>query len=1105
MEMDSSKEQERAEVKALASRLMHLFYCEGDAMSVAGLFAPEFTWFGAGEEQYIAGRQAAEAMFRQFQHNIPPCSIAEEEYDAIEPAPGIYVVSGRMWLTTAPEVELYARVHQRVTFVFQKGEHGFRCAHIHNSNPYQEMLGGEIFPEKIARQSYDYVQERLAELEDRTTQQNRQLEVVMASIAGGLKISNDDDTYSYAFVSKEAAALFGYTVEEFMAATGGTAVGAVYPPDLAHALADCAEAFKDGGLAYSTRYRVPCKDGSLKWVIDSGKKAQDAEGRWMVNSLYLDVTQEEEAAQRLKRQTELLTSIYDTVPCGILRFVKRAGGGYDLVSLNHAAAALLGYGDLESAARDWRGGVLGTVVEADRAMLLQMYQKLVQVGDRQDGEYRALWPDGSLHWLEATNMVVGKTAEGDAVIQRTIIDITQRILLQRQLESEQEMYRVAMESSADILFEYQMKEDRLITYEPLPGQGVARRELADYSKMLADGQVVHPEDAQAAIDNICKGRAEMFEARVRVPDGPPDEYFWHQISSRLIEQEGRPYRVVGTIRNIHTMKERLSENSQRLHMSQSALQAISGTYVCILYVNLTEDQYYAVRLPEEGDALAFQRAGGFSDELLRQLLQQVQAEDRPQVAQVCGRDALLSGVGGHREVEFRRGDPEGRGTWLRLEIHPVSVENADQKIAILTLRNVSQEKQQALERQAEEAAAKRALEEAYEGARRANHAKSEFLSRMSHDIRTPMNAILGMATIAEHSIADREKVADCLGKIQSSGGLLLGLINEVLDMSKIESGSVSLSEGDFWIDGMIDAVVQVIRPDLESKGQCLTLEKDVQNEAVCGDVMRVQQVLLNLLSNAVKYTGEGGHIRLAVTEKLSRHSNVGCYEFTVEDDGIGMTQQFQEKLFQPFERAEDPRVSQVQGTGLGLAIAQNLVQMMNGSIRVESQLDRGTRFTVTLFLKRRQQGAAAVPPEEEAPAAAAEFPPGTRLLLVEDNDINREIARELLEMAGLAIDCAADGRQGVEAFAAHPPGTYALILMDIQMPVMNGYQATEAIRRLGRTGERPDGGVIPIIALTANAFADDVYRARQAGMNEHVTKPLELDRLMATLHRWIDR
>ena len=242
---------------------------------------------------------------------------------------------------------------------------------------------------------------------------------------------------------------------------------------------------------------------------------------------------------------------------------------------------------MEEGLRDWHGGLLGSVLEEDQEMLRQTYFQLHRVGDRQDREYRVRWGDGSLHWLEGTNMVVGSTEDGDSIIQRTLIDITQRKILQQQLNQEQEMYRVAMESSADIMFEYLTDSDTFISYEPRPRQGVKRRKLSGYSKLLSDKSFIHPEDAPAAMDNICNGCGESFEMRVVTPDSAPGYYQWHRISSRPIYHSGRLTRVVGTIRNIHAMKETLLENSTRLHMNQSALQAISGVYLSIFYVNLT--------------------------------------------------------------------------------------------------------------------------------------------------------------------------------------------------------------------------------------------------------------------------------------------------------------------------------------------------------------------------------------------------------------------------------------------------------------------------------------------------------------------------------------
>lgn len=376
---------------------------------------------------------------------------------------------------------------------------------------------------------------------------------------------------------------------------------------------------------------------------------------------------------------------------------------------------------------------------------------------------------------------------------------------------------------------------------------------------------------------------------------------------------------------------------------------------------------------------------------------------------------------------------------------------------------------------------------------------------MSHDIRTPMNAILGMTVIAENSLQNTEKVKDCLSKISLSGAHLLELINEVLDMSKIESGKMSLSEEVIHLDKLVGEVAQIIRPEAENRKQKYEAQiRGLEHGTVCGDAVRIKQILINLLSNAIKYTPVGGRIGLSLDEKLSSESGVGCFEFTVEDNGIGMAPEFIDRLFMPFERAEDPRVSRIQGTGLGLAITRNLVSMMNGTIQVDSRMDVGTKFVVTIYLKLAGDGETLRPePPVDAFPVKRQFKPGLRVLLAEDNELNREIVEELLALSGITVESACNGQEAVDLFCASPPGTYGLILMDIQMPVLGGYGAARAIRRLGRTGERPDAAEIPIIALTANAFADDAYQARIAGMNEHVAKPLEINRLLEIMSRWV--
>ena len=545
--------------------------------------------------------------------------------------------------------------------------------------------------------------------------------------------------------------------------------------------------------------------------------------------------------------------------------------------------------------------------------------------------------------------------------------------------------------------------------------------------------------------------------------------------------------------------------------------------------------------------------------------------------------------------------------------------------ALLGSMDVSQEKKAEIE-------SHKALKDAYRAAENANCAKTEFLSNMSHDIRTPMNAIVGLTAIAGANIESQDRVIECLGKITKASRHLLGLINEVLDMARIESGRMSLAEEDFSLPELVDNLLTITKPAIdEHKHQLEVHVEHLEHEAVCGDSLRIQQIFVNLMSNAVKYTPDGGNVTLTIKEKPNGFSELGCYEFSIEDNGIGMTPEFQKIMFEPFSRADDHRTTKVQGTGLGMAITRNIVNLMNGDIQVESAPNKGTKITVTVYLKLQENekeqekelldlpvlvvdddktccestvatlqeigiagewvltGKEAVERcyarhetnsdyfavildwkmpemdgietarrirecvgqdvtiiiltsfefseiEEEARAAGVDAfmakplfrsrltatlrqftsgkkekdarnyledfaktdYTGKRLLLVEDNDLNREIATEILGMTGVTVETAENGKIAVEKVAAAPENWYRLVLMDIQMPVMNGYEATAAIRSL--PGSR---GKVPIIAMTANAFAEDVQLAKNTGMNEHIAKPLDLNKLNDVLKQWL--
>jgi signal transduction histidine kinase/ActR/RegA family two-component response regulator len=416
--------------------------------------------------------------------------------------------------------------------------------------------------------------------------------------------------------------------------------------------------------------------------------------------------------------------------------------------------------------------------------------------------------------------------------------------------------------------------------------------------------------------------------------------------------------------------------------------------------------------------------------------------------------------------------------------------------AILALQDIHEQKRK-------EAESRRALTDAYEMAQKANNAKSDFLSKMSHDIRTPINAIVGMTTLANLRLGDTDYVKDCLDKISVSSDLLLSLVNEILDMSRIESGHFELSTEPLDIKGLISDVLSVIRPAVAAKKQRLESEyHNVVHPHVLGDKLRLQQILLNILTNANKYTPEDGIIMFSLEELPVSSSQIARFRITIRDTGIGMSQNFLPHLFEPFAREDDSRTSKEGGTGLGMAITKSLLEMMSGTIEVESQPLHGSRFTVTFDLLLQNSGknkAASASVHEDYPDINSLHLEGHRLLLAEDNELNMEIAKELLELSGAVVETAVNGKEAFQMFLDAPVHYYDIIFMDIQMPVMNGYEAAAAIRRLSR----PDAGTIPIIALTANAFIDDIVKAHNAGLNEHISKPIQLEELARVLSTYI--
>lgn len=690
---------------------------------------------------------------------------------------------------------------------------------------------------------------------------------------------------------------------------------------------------------------------------------------------------------------------------------------------------------------------------------------------------------------------------------------------------------------------------------------------------------------------------------------------WHEAFLNILtDKNGLPDRVLLTSRYVN--------NFRKARIVETAVQT---EYDYVVYIEADTNSYVMYTSNREsGTPVPPVASNDYEKEVADFHRRYVSEEERDELTKKLSIHHVLHILENTREyVLFCKVIENGTYRDKKLRFSYFDKEN---NILLLTRTDIMEVREE--ERQ------KQLLQDALHVATTANQAKSDFLSRMSHDIRTPMNAIIGMTAIAGMHLDDRQRIADCLKKITISSKLLLNLINEVLDMSKIESGRILLSEEEFKLGTLLEDLVIMMQTSIEQKRQDFQIHLyQIKHEKLVGDVQRIQQILLNLMSNAIKYTPEKGKITLDIKEKMSPHANYGLFEIIVTDNGIGMKPEFLQKIFEPFERAEDAKIRNIQGTGLGMAISRNLAHMMNGNIQVTSEYGKGSAFTLTLQLKIQEQetfdtdqlknltvlvvdddqisctnaclcldeigmkndyalsGKEAIEkvadaheygndyfavildlvmPEQDGIETAyrirkkissdipiiilsaydyqqfeerakevkidgfinkplmksnlfylmkslalrqdgtpAKINPetvcllgnftGKRILIVEDNLLNREIACELLSQTGAYIDMAENGEEALNKIRLSAAGYYNLVFMDIQMPVMNGYESTRAIRAL----DHPDSKHLPIIAMSANAFMEDMEKSKEAGMNAHIAKPINLGKIREMLDKWM--
>ena len=749
--------------------------------------------------------------------------------------------------------------------------------------------------------------------------------------------------------------------------------------------------------------------------------------------------------------------------------------------------------------------------------------------------------------------------------------------------------------------------------------------LEDFPNVLESwSDLLNPEDHERVLQHYWdvvrdKTGVKTYDICYRLMTRNRGERWFRAIGRLTRREDGSPVNFYGIFLDIDD--ERRREETERIR-SSAILEAISREYHTMWLITKKDLEMHFIRsngITTIQKAVNMGKGNANVDKALKQYIDTyVVEEDRERVEAAVKSSVVMEEIKRQPlyNVNYQRRDDDGNVTY-----HQMAFADAGDGY-ILAYHDIDAIVREEQEKQ-------KILKDALEMAKAANKAKSSFLQTMSHDIRTPMNGIIGMTAIAAAHIDDKERVQDSLQKITQASRHLLSLINEVLDMSKIESGKVSMAEDEFNLSDLIDNLINMVRPQVKEHHHELTINiEHVAHELVVGDPLHIQQAFVNFMSNAIKYTPDGGKIALKIRELPCNQLRTGCYEFTFEDNGIGMTEEFVDHMFEPFARAEDGRISKVQGTGLGMAITNNIVHMMGGNIKVKSKLNEGSAFTVTIYLQLQETGEeqnaefadlqvlvaddeeismetavevleelgmkaegvlsgleavervisrheeqndynavvldwkmpemdgvattrairAAVGEnvpiiiltaydwadiEEEARAAGVnafvskplfksrmenvfkevlnqkkqeeEKSPldafeeldlsGTRCLLVEDNELNADIAIEILGITGMSIDHVWDGAEAVDAMMKAEDGKYDLVLMDIQMPRMNGYDATIAIRSINR----PYCKNVPIIAMTANAFAEDVQAAKTAGMNGHIAKPLDMKALAKLL------
>ncbi|MBT9776242.1 response regulator [Clostridium sp. MCC353] len=806
-----------------------------------------------------------------------------------------------------------------------------------------------------------------------------------------------------------------------------------------------------------------------------------------------------EAYERLEsltlRQDRQLDLILNQLSGGMI--ICSIAPPYHVEWMSDNLTQLLGYTNYGDFALHTGNRCLDFIEPEDYKWITSRVNEQLKAGDVYNLEYRVHTRTGEILWISEKGRSVIEPGNRE-VLYAVLIDVTERKHQELKLEEAHREIRQTAEFLTQLyqtvpcgIIQFTADEEHLLLNENRMAW-----EIYGYTEEEYRREIRSPFQLLLEKD---KAKVQEYLRHMTLESGPVSytrefirkdgKICWISvIMERLINAQGRDV-IQAIYSDVTETKElQIRQQQEQILENQSLRAAIWTVYQAIMSINLTRDTYNFFM--EQGNALELRREGCYQ-EFLEKVESVIHPSQRGEyIERFCRNGVLRSFSKGSEEIymEAQLKNEDGIYHWLSIQIIHVDNPYGDEILAIMLIKLLDEER-------AQKAKQEQVLKEALAEAQEANRAKSDFLSRISHDIRTPMNAIIGMSALGKINSGDPEKLAECFDKIDSSSKYLLSLLNDVLDMSRIESGKIELNRERFEFREFVESLCGMIQPQADEKGQQFLLSCDPElYRPYTGDYLRLHQILANLLVNAVKFTPHGGRISLEIRNG-GRTKDGLVLEFKVSDNGIGMSEEFLERLYEPFEQESSDQARNLIGTGLGLSIVSNLVQLMDGTIEVESKKKIGTVFKVCIPV-RPADGDLGVLENETAIEEIGNLQ-HLRVLLVEDNELNREIAEEMLKMKDIVVETAGDGVQAVELFGKRPEYWYDAVLMDIRMPNMDGIRATKTIRSM----ERADAKNVPVIAMTANAFDADREEAKKAGVDEYLIKPLDMNLLFQALDR----